>query len=600
MMKNYSTFLQPKRLNLLLFALGAAVVIGGLLLLSAPAQAAPPAQSPSQEPSVTGGQSLWSENCMPCHGATGQGDGPTAQSLPNPPANFTDPEKARNYVPAQNFDTIKNGRMDKMMPPWKNKLSDEQIWDAVAYVWRLGVPAEQLTAGEKIYTEQCAACHGDDGTGSGPQAGPDINDFTNLEQMVQLSQADLLANYSASGAHADLKKLSDDDIWASLEYVRGFSFALPARNGTLTGQVINAATGQPVANIPVALHAFQNGAPLESLTGQTDANGVYTFNKLLTDHTIFYVVEGKYQDVPYVTQEPGMFLPDSNEVKLNLTVYDTTTTGDAIDVTQLHYLLSFNPGVINVLQIFVVGNTGDKTFIGQDGKTFGFAIPKDATNVRFQNDTGQRFSQDGSTYFDSEPVMPGEEGLTIAAIYDVPFSGDQKTIEFPLTENVKALDVLMTDQGATLTSNQVDFVENKQFQGNTFAVFTRKDVPKGQVVSLNLSGLNDLTFAAPPDAPPGSAPASADTSWFNQELAKWVVLGLGLVAVVVAAVVYPMRRPAMAAPSSDSPETRRQKLLLTLARLDEVYENGDLDEDVYQRARAKYKAELADLLEMAG
>lgn len=597
MMKNYLT---TPQLNLLLLTLAAAAVLGGVLLLSAPAQAAPPAQSPTKPPSVTGGQALWSENCMPCHGVNGQGDGPSAQQLPNPPANFADPARNRAYVPAQNFDTIKNGRMDKMMPPWKNELTDDQIWDAVAYVWRLGVSTEQLAAGQKVYADQCAACHGDDGAGGGPQASADINDFTNLEQMIQLSQADLLASYTASSAHADINGLPEAELWDSLEYVRGFSFAMPARNGKLTGQVVNAATGQPVNNIPVVLHAFQNGAPLESLTGQTDENGVYTFDNLLTDHTIFYVVEGLYQDVPYVTQEPGMFLPDSNQVELDLTVYDTTTASDAIDVTQLHYLLSFNPGVINVLQIFVVGNNGDKTFIGQNGKTFGFTIPADAANISFQNDTGQRFSHDGNTYYDSEPVMPGEDGLTIAAIYDIPIDGDQKTIEFPLSHNVKALDVLMTDQGATLTSAQVDFIENREFQGNSFAVFTRKDAPKGQVVSLNLTGLDNLEFAAPSAAaPPGSVPAAA-TTWFDQELAKWVILGVGLAAVILAAVIYPMRRPQMAAPAADAPATRRQKLLLTLARLDEVYEAGELDEDVYQRARAKYKAELADLLELTG
>jgi len=96
--------------------------------------------------------------------------------------------------------------------------------------------------------------------------------------------------------------------------------------------------------------------------------------------------------------------------------------------------------------------------------------------------------------------------------------------------------------------------------------------------------------------------AAADTSWFNQELAKWVVLGMGLVAIVVAVVIYPKARPQLThqpdLPGEESPDGRRQRLLLTLARLDETYEAGELDETVYQRARTRYKAELAQLMEL--
>lgn len=586
------------KVNLILLISGGAVILGGLLVLVAPVQAAPPAQAPTQKPSVMGGQSLWNENCMPCHGPSGLGNGPTAQDLPSPPPNFTDPEIARNHVPADVFNTIKNGRMDKMMPPWKDKLNDQEIWNAVSYVWRLGTSSQELDAGEQIFADQCAACHGEGGAGDGPQASAAINDFTNLDAMAQVSQADLFAAYNTVDQHTDITDVSETDLWAALDYVRSFSFALPVRNGALTGQVINAATGQPVGNIEVTLHAFQNGTQIDTMTGQADENGNFTFYKLLTDHTIFYVVQGIYQDVVYVSQDPGMFLPDSNQVNLNLEVYDTTTNPENIAVTQLHYLVSFNPGVVNVLQIYIVGNSGNKTFIGEDGKTFAFALPKNAADVSFQNDSEGRFIQTDSGYVDTEPVVPGEEGLTIAAIYNIPFDSDELNIEFPLPADVKSMDVMMTEQGATLTSDQVDFSDSRDFQGTSFSVFSRKNLTKGETISLKLSGLNNLEFA--PAAPNGSmagASVPADTAWFNQNYARWVVLGLGLIAVVVAVVVYPTRRPQLATPTTDSPETRRQKLLLTLARLDEVYENGELDEEVYTRARAKYKAELADLME---
>ncbi|RMF00375.1 MAG: hypothetical protein D6768_12915 [Chloroflexi bacterium] len=601
--KTPQTRYQPNPVKLLLFfALSVAVIGGGLLGSTLPAQAAPPAQAPTTNPSVSAGQSKWAENCMPCHGANGHGDGPTAQSLPNQPPDFADPENARNYVPTELFDTIKNGRMDKMMPPWKNRLSDSEVWEAAAYVWRLGTTQQALEQGETVYTEQCAACHGADGTGSGPNAPDGINNFTDLTVMTGLSQANLMENYNASSQHAELSNLSEDDIWASLDYARTFTFAVPQRNGILTGQVINAGTGEPVGNIPVTLHAIQNNSEVDTITGQADADGNYVFEKLPTDHSIMYVVEGSYKDVPYFSQDTGMFVPDSNETSVNLEVFDTTTSDEAISITQLHYLLSFTPDTINVMQIYVVGNNGNATYVGQNGQTFNVALPQNATNINFQNNpNNSRFVETGDGYADTSPIMPGKDGLTIAALYDIPYNSDSATIEFPLVKSAASVDVLMTDQGATLSSDQVDFVENRTFQGTSFAVFNGANLPQGEMIRLNLAGLDSLDFSSNPIEDPGSSAAGVDTTtWFDQELAKWGIVAATVLAVVVAGVVYPMSRQRFTGPTDQpgqDPETRRKKLLLTLAKLDETFENGELDEDVYRRARAKYKAQLADLLE---
>jgi mono/diheme cytochrome c family protein len=585
--------------SLIVKKLTALLLVVSIFVAVAPAEAAPPAQAPTEIPSVSSGQALFSENCMPCHGATGRGDGPTAQSIPGPLPDMSAPTIARAYVPAGNFDVISNGRMDKLMPPWKNQLSEEQIWDTTAFVWSLGTSSQIISTGKLIYSEQCAACHGVEGDGSGSDAPAGINDFTDLETMVQTSQTDLFAAYNASEQHAGLDNLSEDDIWASLDYVRTFSFAMPERNGVLTGQVINAATGKPVGNIELVLHAFQNNTKLETLSGKADEDGNFRFENLTADHTVVYVVEGLYQDIGYISEESAMFLPDSDETTLNLEVYDTTADDTNVNVTQMHYLLSFSPDAVNVLQIFIVGNSGDKTYVGQNGQTFQFTLPENATAVNFQNNpNGERIVTTNTGYADTSPVMPGTEGLTIAAMYDIPFSSDTLEVELPLDSDTGSVDVLMTKQGAILDSDQVDFVEDRDFQGNTFAVYNGRGYEAGDTVILALSGLDDLQFTMPGSEI--SPPAGTAPSWFTQDFALWTILGLGLAAVLVAAVAYPSARSRLthqSMPEDEDLETRRQRLVLTLVRLDETFEAGELDETVYHRARARYKAELAQLME---
>jgi mono/diheme cytochrome c family protein len=538
---------------------------------------------------------LWTENCQPCHGPSGQGDGPASQNITDPLPNFSDPETVWQYIPAENFNVIKNGRIEKLMPPWGNRLSDAQIWDLTAYIWNLSIKPAELAAGETLYTEQCAACHGSGGTGDGPKALAKMISFTDLSAMTQRSQAELQANFKKSKEHAALNTLSEQEISQVLNYIRSFSFKGPQRNGILTGQVINVTTNKPQGDIPVTLRIFEGNAEVEHMTTQADSVGNYTFEKLPTEHSILYAVEGRYKDITYLSNQPGLFTPGSTETTLNLNVYETTTNPEAIRVKQLHYLISFSPEAVNVVQIFVVGNQGKQTYVGANGQTFPFKLPQNIQSVTFENDpTGMRFVEAGGGYADTEPITPGEESVTIVATYKVPLA-DTLDINVPLPTDIASANVLMQDQGAKLNSPQLQFVEKRKFQGDSFSIYNAANLKKGQNLVLQLTNLNNLSFAAAPDAP-GTVVAS---SGLNQEHIRWVVVGLGGLIILFVAFGYPYLRPQLTHQSAadEDPSLRRQKLLLLLARLDKAFEAGELDKRIYHRARAKYKAELMQLME---
>ena len=60
---------------------------------------------------------LFRENCMTCHGETGAGDGPAAESLMRPPANFTDEKLMTKATDGELFWKISTGRTP--MPSWQ-------------------------------------------------------------------------------------------------------------------------------------------------------------------------------------------------------------------------------------------------------------------------------------------------------------------------------------------------------------------------------------------------------------------------------------------------------------------------------------------------
>ncbi len=97
---------------------------------------------------------------------------------------------------------------------------------------------DSITAGKKIYTEQCEMCHGEQGDGKGPVGAtlkPRPADFTDAKRMEQLSDAYLFWRISEGGGFEPFNSampakkgvLSENDIWNVINYVRTFSFEKP-------------------------------------------------------------------------------------------------------------------------------------------------------------------------------------------------------------------------------------------------------------------------------------------------------------------------------------------------------------------------------------
>jgi mono/diheme cytochrome c family protein len=113
------------------------------------------------------GRSHYEEHCVVCHGPAGGGDGPAAGALRPRPTNFLDAGYMADQRPDWYHRALRRGVPGSAMGGWDHRLDEDSRWDTVFYVWSLAVPAAQLAAGEALYAERCAACHGGGGRGPG-------------------------------------------------------------------------------------------------------------------------------------------------------------------------------------------------------------------------------------------------------------------------------------------------------------------------------------------------------------------------------------------------------------------------------------------------
>jgi mono/diheme cytochrome c family protein len=88
--------------------------------------------TPPDEKSLANGKRLFKQNCVPCHGESGRGDGATAKALGIQAGDLTGAERMKKHTDGEIFWKVSNGK--DPMPVFKRKLSEKERWDLVNYV----------------------------------------------------------------------------------------------------------------------------------------------------------------------------------------------------------------------------------------------------------------------------------------------------------------------------------------------------------------------------------------------------------------------------------------------------------------------------------
>jgi cytochrome c oxidase cbb3-type subunit III len=90
------------------------------------------------------GKRLYRENCAPCHGESGKGDGVGAKSLPVRPADHTNGALMNTRTDAFLREIIVKGGsamgLSAFMPAWQGVLKENEIRELVAYIRSLALP----------------------------------------------------------------------------------------------------------------------------------------------------------------------------------------------------------------------------------------------------------------------------------------------------------------------------------------------------------------------------------------------------------------------------------------------------------------------------
>jgi mono/diheme cytochrome c family protein len=575
--------------------------------------ATPEPVEPPSAIDIQAGQAIYLDHCAACHGARGMGDGELAPQLSNPPAVLGGAELGRSAVPAEWFRVVTVGKMQSFMPPFANALTAGERWNVTYYALSLSPGANELLPASALYATHCAECHGPEGAGNGSLAGTlkaPLSDLRQPRTLVDRSAQDIftmIGEGSSQGMPDFATALSEDERWGLVNYVRSLSYApgsgaaaatpragITAPIATLpegitavaqvSGRVTNGTTQQPAADLPISLRRFDGTQELDPLTGQTDSLGRFRFDDVEFSSQRAVVVEADYLGVAYFSE---VLQADAGQttLELNATVYETTRDPSGISLDRLHLFLEpvAGQGVVRVGALALLSNTDTHAVVAATAgeATLFFDLPKAAVNLQLQEgELGGRFLQTDTGFADTLSVIPGQGSHQVVFSFDIPYTRNA-TLEFPLRYPLSG-EIIVVPDGMRVESEALQDSGVRQIEGAAYRTYSGGPLAAGQTLTLTLSG-----------KPAAASPAA--TAQGNELIIAAAVLGGVLIGAGLWGWWRSRRSDGAEAEDEARLEEEREKLLQSIADLDDEYQNARVKESEYTARRAALKQRLFDL-----
>jgi|GEM_PF-1184971 len=249
----------------------------------------------------------------------------------------------------------------------------------------------------------------------------------------------------------------------------------------VTGRVVHGETGLPVPKVEVRVLGM-SPAPLLQLDTRSDAAG--RFRVPVDASYRVYVVQATYRGVVYTA---GPFRPAGPELDVTVRVYETTEDPRGLLVVRRAILLEqAAPGVLDVREVIVLGNTLPRTYVGVRGETLRVPLLSGARDVSVQRGMAPVGVDTEGALVDSLPVTPGVREIVLT--YRVPHRADRIRLALPLNFPVQALDVFVPEP-IRVMSLDLPHREVRTVQGQPIARVWGTNLPAGRRVDLEISGL---------------------------------------------------------------------------------------------------------------
>lgn len=561
---------------------------------------------PASTPNLANGAAIYSTECAPCHGESGLGDGPLNKQLAVPVAAIGLPSIAQKVSPADWFTIVSQGNMARMMPPFSNKLSEQERWDVVAYSLSLHASPEALDQGRKAVEKNCGSC--------------DLGFFEDQERMASLSEDDLLRlmvqggdSFPAFGAN-----LTEEELYSAAAYLRSLTFtdtpaaapvtatptpaaaegaypnpseATPASAGGNVHVSIQLAGGKLPPGLTVTLrgfdHAMDAGGPQEilTLTAPPAADGTLVFEGVELPKNRILLIEAEYQGIIYQSDMYVVEEGASDVTLAPLSLYESSDDLRALTLSQGHIFLDVSAGQVQIIEFFNLINSTDTSIlvpVSNDMMALA-AMPPGTTSLGYDAQQGEISPVDAPNGF---AIPPSEMSYGLVAGFQMEY-GNSAEIEIPFVLGMPATSSIFVPVGVTLKGEGlVDMGQQDIGDGTTYQVYGFGPLPAGGSLSVQMNGQ--------PKADGGTG-----TNPNTQQLVTIGAVALGLLLIGLGVWLY-LRDRKRNEDGGEEEEGQDEfadanSVLDAIIAIDDLHRAGKLPAEAYQKRRAELKEQYKKL-----
>ncbi len=356
-------------------------------------------------------------------------------------------------------------------------------------------------------------------------------------------------------------------------------------DGNVTGQVVNRTPGggsTAGASVQLITLGQQEQAPLGQRTTQTDGTGRFAFSGVDRDPNLVYLTLTRYANVNYASDE--MFeLQDPQSVEADITIYETTTDDRALQLERLNLLLlSADAGMLRFMEMGVLTNTGDRTFVTSNppDRALRLALPHGALSVQMQAGfDSQDVTADVGGIQVTSPLLPGQHEFALS--FQLPYTGSSADVTLLLPYPTAAYSVYLPNAGPRLDTTALAAAGSAQLGGQSYVLYSASNLPRAAIAAGQLTGLQGVDVLGP---------------------TRLALLSLGVVGCVLVlgggSLWYrrrARRAPTCASESMAGPQQQRLELVVRIAALDSRFAAGEVSHAQYQAERKHETRRLREL-----
>lgn len=373
------------------------------------------------------------------------------------------------------------------------------------------------------------------------------------------------------------------------------------------GSISNGTTDKPLASQQIRLLNPRAGEQVATAT--SDNAGHFAFPAANIDTKSFYLITTDYQGVSY--NVPASFNANG-EANVKLTVYEATHSTAGIRIPAMRLLMGAEGSELRIQEEYAIQNSSDppRSYTVRGG-TFKFHIPADAATpsvsvAGLMNMSLPQTPQPGKApgeYSIDYALKPGVTMLTLQ--YTRPYTGSSADIHDGASFPIDQAELYVYP--SSLSVSATGFQPSRVDSAHQVAVFGAPQFPPNTMaLAIRLTG----TAASGP--PPGMDQSSAGQEGGTQDQVKVVPnsisqVGLPILAGFLLLLFWALgvrvmrdwpRLKAQAPGAGATPQldAKVEKLLTSIADLDELFAAKKIAETKYWKERLELKARLVALL----